>query len=318
MFRSTTTALALAVALSATTSAHADQFVRVGGGLAGTYPIFAAKLVELINANIPDVRANVVAGDIEKSLIELNGGELEIALAPTFTTRQIYDGNGSLGLATENVRHIMTLYGSYIQPIARPDGVDSLDALDDGANRVWMGQSSGFFYQVFNPMMEASGVTPASIESAGGVVEAYGYIDQVQGFQDGRLDAGVFAGPAPYSLMLQIEQSPGFKLIPMDDASLDRLEEMLPGIGRAIIPAGSYNGQEEDVQTPFYVNHLIASTNMSDELAYQITKVLYDNVEQFHGLFPASEEIDQADVLQYNVIPVHPGAQQFFDEVGAQ
>ena len=310
--------MGVAVASMLAVPAKAEEFVRVGGGLAGTYPIFAAKLVELINENIDGVTANVVSGNVEKSQIGIQSGELTLNIAPTFNSKQIFDGNGSLGVATPDVRHVITLYGSPIQPVAKPDGPDSIAELDDGSNRVWMGQKSGFFYQVYAPIMEAAGTSPEAIEAAGGVIEEYGYLDEVQGFQDGRLDAGIFAGPVPYGLLMQIAETPGFKLIGMSEGELDKLEELLPGMGRVTVPAGSYPGQDNDVMLPFYVNHLVANANADPDLIYQVAKLIYENHKEFHGLFAGSEEIDDQEVLRYNVLPVHPAAQKFFDEVGAK
>lgn len=308
---------AVAASMMAAPVAAADTFVRIGGGLAGTYPVFAAKLAELINENIDGVTANVVSGNVEKSQIGIQTGELTLNIAPTFNTKQIFDGNGSLGVATPDVRHVITLYGSPIQPVATPDGPKNIAELASGPNRVWMGQKSGFFYQVYEPIMQAAGISPEDIEAAGGVIEEYGYLDEVQGFQDGRLDAGIFAGPVPYGLLLQIADKPGFRLIGMSDEELDRLEEILPGMGRITVPAGSYEGQDQDVMLPFYVNHLVANVNADEELIYQITKLMYEQFSEFHGLFAGSEEIDDQDVLQYNVLPVHPASERFYKEVGA-
>jgi len=299
-------------------SAQAETFVRIGGGLAGTYPVFAAKLAELINEKIPDVKANVVSGNVEKSQIGIQTKELDLNIAPTFNSKQIFDGKGSLGVPTPDVRHVITLYGSSIQPVAKKGGVTSLGQLKDGSNRVWMGQKSGFFYQILEPMLEASGVSVADIEGAGGVIEEYGYLQETQGFQDGRLDAGVFAGPVPYGLLLQIEKTPGFQLIGMDDESLTNLEKAMPGMARREIAAGSYDGQTEAVTTPYYVNHLVANVNADPDLIYQVTKLMYENYKDFHGLFAGAEEIDDKDVLIHNVLPVHPAAEKYFMEVGAK
>lgn|GEM_PF-1210282 len=314
LYRSALLAGALA---TAAVPASAEEFVRVGGGLAGTLPIFAAKLVELIHENVPDVKANVVSGDIEKSLIQVEAGEMDVMISPTFQTKQVFDGNGSLGMATPKLRHLITLYGANIQPVAKAGGVTTLPELAEGQNRVWTGQKSGFFYQVYAPMMEATGISVDDITKAGGVIETYGYLDEVQGFQDGRLDAGIFAGPTPYGLLMQIEDNPGFQLIEMSDADLKKLEEILPGMGSRVIPAGTYKGQDKDIATPYYVNQLVVSEDMSDDMAYTITKIMYENADSFHGLFAGSEEIDNKDVTAYNKIPLHPGAEKFYKEVGA-
>ena len=163
--------MGVAVASMLAVPAKAEVFVRVGGGLAGTYPIFAAKLVELINENIDGVTANVVSGNVEKSQIGIQSGELTLNISPTFNSKQIFDGNGSLGVATPDVRHVITLYGSPIQPVAKPDGPDSSAERDDGSTRVWMGQQAGYIYQDYAPIMEAAGTSPEAIEAAGGVIE---------------------------------------------------------------------------------------------------------------------------------------------------
>lgn len=318
MFGRLTKAVGLAAILFAGTAQADDKFVRIGGGLAGTYPIFAAKLAELINEKIPGVTANVVSGNVEKSQIGIETGDLDLNIAPTFNSAIIFKGKGSLGVPTPNVRHIITLYGSPIQAVARKGGITSLDQLDDGPNKVWMGQKSGFFYQVFEPMLIASGTSVAAIEAAGGVIEEYGYLQEVQGFQDNSLDAGVFAGPVPYGLLLQIEKTPGFQLVGMSAAALDKLAELLPGMARVEIPAGSYDGQDKAIMAPYYVNHLVANANADPELIYAVTKLIYENYAEFHGLFAGSEEIDNKNVLQHNVLPVHPAAEKFYAEVGAK
>ncbi len=85
-----------------------------------------------------------------------------------------------------------------------------------------------------------------------------------------------------------------------------------------MIPAGSYEGQDADVNAPFYVNHLVASVDADPDLIYKVTKIMYEQHEAFHGLFPGAEEIDDKDVFAHNVLPVHPAAQKFYDEVGAK
>ncbi len=309
-------ALALALGLSAASIAHAEQFIRVGGGLAGTYPLFAAKLVELINKNIPDVKAAVVSGETEKSQIGLEKGSINFNISYTYVTKYIYDGKASLKLPTPKVRHVITMYGSSLQTVAKKDGVTDLRELTKKPLRVWMGAKNGFFYQLAEPVMRAHGFGVDDVKSAGGVIETFGYGDTVQAFQDGRLDVSFFAGPVPYGLALQVEQSPGFHLLDMDDAALSKLEELLPGMTRTVIPAGSYKGQVKDAHVPYFVNQLTTSTNTPDEIVYQVTKIMYEQYKAFHGLFPGSEEIDDKDPLAHNLVPVHPGAERYYKEIG--
>ncbi len=45
---------------------------------------------------------------------------------------------------------------------------------------------------------------------------------------------------------------------------------------------------------------------------------MYEQYQAFHGLFAGAEEIDNQGVLMHNVLPVHPAAEKFYKEVGAE
>ncbi len=305
----------LAFGLAGTAQAD-ERFVRVGGGVTGTYPLFGAKLSQLINDNIADVRASVVPGDSEPAQVMLETGELDFNIAYTWLTKKIYDGKGGLGIPTPKARHVITLYGSALQIIARPDTITNLAQLTEDRYRVWVGPESFIFSQLVKPTIEAHGITLEDIRAAGGVTETMGYAAEVQAFQDGKLDVGFFAGGVPYGLLQQVERAPGFTLIGLDAPTLARLAELLPGIDGQVIPAGTYAGQDEDVLAPHFVNHLVTSAEVPEALVYQVTKLMYERYAEFHGLFPGAEEIDAEEPLANNRLPLHPGAERFYREVG--
>lgn len=306
---------AAAIALIAGT-AQAKEFVRIGGGLAGTYPLFAAKLSELINDNVEGVRAAVVPSDSEQAQAMLQLGELDLNIAYTWLVKKIADGNGAYGMPAPDARHIITLYGSALHMVAVPGTIESLYELDDKPVRVWTGPESQFFYQIIAPVVQAHGLEMSAISAAGGVTETMDYGGELQAFQDGRLDVGFFSGGVPYGMLQQIERTPGFTMLGLDEEALANLQEIVPGMGHLTIPAGTYLNQEEDVVTPYYVNQLVASVNTSDDLVYEVTKIMMEQYAEFHGIFPGSEEIDDVDPFAFNEVPLHPGAERYYREIG--
>ena len=297
-------------------TASAQQLLRVNGGLAGTYPLFAAKMAELINKNISDVRAASVAGDSVKAQIDIQNGEVHYKIGYTYDVKRIADGMSTVPIKTPNVCHIMTLYGSGLYAVAKTDGIKSLRELSEGTYRIWTGAKTGFFFNLIAPAMEANGVDILEVEARGSILESFGYGTTVQAFQDRRLDLTFFSGGVPYSLMLQLEQSPGFHLISWDNAALTKLNQIRPGITRGVVKAGSYVGQDEDVNVPWYYNQVVTSSELSDDLTYQVTKVMNEQAGEFHGLFPGSEEIGVNDVLEHNKVPVCEGSKRYYREIG--
>ena len=307
---------ATVLAMSVAGGAQAQQLLRVNGGLAGTYPLFAAKLVELINKNVDGVKAASVSGDSVKAQIDIQNGEVHYKIGYTYDVKRIADGASTVPIKTPDVCHIMTLYGSGLYAVAKTDGIKDLRELANGKYRMWTGAKTGFFFNLISPALEAHGVDIAKIEKDGTILESFGYGATVPAFQDRRLDLTFFSGGIPYSLMMQLEGTPGFHLINWDDEALDKLTALRPGIYRGVVPAGTYKGQTKDVNVPWYVNQLVTSSKLPDDLTYQVTKVMNEQSKEFHGLFGGSEEIGVNDPLSNNAVPVCEGAKKYYREKG--
>ena len=149
---------ATVLAMSITGGAQAQELLRVNGGLAGTYPLFAAKLTELINKNIPDVKAAAVSGDSVKAQIDIQNGEVHYKIGYTYDVKRIADGLSTVPIKTPDVCHIMTLYGSGLYAVSKTDGIKDLRELANGKYRMWTGSKTGFFYNLISPALEAHDV----------------------------------------------------------------------------------------------------------------------------------------------------------------
>jgi TRAP transporter TAXI family solute receptor len=298
-------------------AAAAEEFFRIGSGLAGTYPLFGAKLAELINSNIPGLKAATISGGSEANQVKIEKGEVQAMISYTFVVKRIHDGKGALNFPTPGARHVMTLYGSSMMPIAQKDsGITSLAQLKEKPHRIWRGSRASVFFPLITEALAAHGVSEDDVNKVGGIIESFGYRDTVQAFQDGRLDVAFYAGPTPYSLMLQLESNPGYNLLSFGDKALENMATALPGLGRTVIPAGTYKGQTADAHVPYFVNQLIVGAQVPEETVYKVTKLMNEQFKAFHGIFPGAEEILPDEPLAYNQVPIHPGAERYYREVG--
>ena len=83
------------------------------------------------------------------------------------------------------------------------------------------------------------------------------------------------------------------------------------------IPAGTYNGVDEDAATVSVRATLIASADLSDEVVYELTKALFENQEAMATAHAKFEELSLETALDGIDVEFHPGAQQYYEEVGA-
>ena len=84
----------------------------------------------------------------------------------------------------------------------------------------------------------------------------------------------------------------------------------------AKIPAGTYQGQEGDVGTVAIVNFLVTHSDVSDEMAYQMTKLLFENLPELEAAHKAAKQIKLENALNGMPVPLHPGAERYYKEKG--
>ena len=292
-----------------------NRFIRIGAGITGTYPVFAAKLAELINNNIEGVHASTKSGSDYSILLQQK--QLEIFISYTFSVKLNEQGKTATAYPTPDVRHVMTLYGSALQVTTPRNGpIHSFKDLERGGFRIFRGTRTAVTYEMVEASLLAHGLDSAELIKEGNIFESYSFGDQLMAMQDGRLDISFYSGPVPYGNIVQMNQTPGIRLLNFDDAAMDRMEELLPGISRTVIPAGSYEGQDQPIQAPYVVNQLVVHADLPDDFVYQLTKLMNERYEAFHGLFPGSREVSPNEPLKLNKIKVHPGAERYYREIG--
>lgn len=298
-------------------SAQAEQFVRIGSGLAGSYPVFGAKLAELFNKHVPGVKASTFAGPTGQSLVKLQRGEAEVVLSYTFESDSARRGENALKTPAPDLRHLMTTYGATHVALARP-GVEikSLADLKAKPYRVWLGPKSSVFWPLNLAALAAHGVTPDDIVKAGGVINSAGYGTLMQAFKDGQVDVGFMSGPTPYSLMMELDRGAGFQLLPYSAAALAKFNETLPGTATFTMPAGTYKSVGSAMTVPYVVNHVVVSAKLPDDTVYSMAKTLVEHHKELHGLFAGASEISPDKALLHNKLPLHPGAQRYYREAG--
>jgi hypothetical protein len=82
--------------------------------------------------------------------------------------------------------------------------------------------------------------------------------------------------------------------------------------------AGIYEGVEEPVPTIAVPNVLVVNAAMDEELAYQITMNMFENVDELIAVHPAANDTTVEFSLGATPIPLHPGALRYYEETGAE
>lgn len=141
--------------------------------------------------------------------------------------------------------------------------------------------------------------------------------------QDGQFD--VFMRPAAVgsASIEQLGAQRKFRLLPLTDENLQseawKEHAKKPWNFNGVIPAGTYAGQvNNDRDIIVAVNSMQVSVHkdMSEEDAYKLTKVFFDNAEEAKNTVATLKQFDENKPFLGMNIPLHPGALKYFRERG--
>lgn len=82
------------------------------------------------------------------------------------------------------------------------------------------------------------------------------------------------------------------------------------------IPAETYPGQAEEIQTIAQPNFLATHADLPEDDVYQITKTIYENLAFLQAIHPATKAMALDQAIAGLPVPLHPGAAKYYKEQG--
>ena len=333
-FSSKLIAAGFAGLLAATSVAQAQtpSFFRIGTGSAGgTYFPIGGTIANGISAppgsrpcdkggqcGVPGLIA--IAQSTTASVFNnaaVQNGELEAGMAAADVTRSMYMGSGKFeGKPHEKLRIVANLYPEDLH-LVLPKGQTINDLSDLEGKRVGIAQAGSGTQVAVLQMLEAWGITRDNIEEA-----ELNNSQSAERLADGQLDAYFYAAGWPVAAMVQLASTKGMNLHSFTEADMQKINSIIPAYIPSKIPGGVYEGVANDSLTPAVSALLVVSSDQSEELIYGITKALWnDNTRKLldngHAKGKQITLETALDGVQALGVPLHPGAEKFYKEVGA-
>jgi uncharacterized protein len=131
------------------------------------------------------------------------------------------------------------------------------------------------------------------------------------------LDVVVYSVSHPNGLIHDVTRTCRGRLVDVSGAAIDRMLSEYREYERAVIPGGTYADNPADVRTFGIRAVVVTSPRVSDTMAYELTRAVFDNFDAFQRLHPAFATLSVADMVHVRGrAPVHPGAMRYYRERG--
>ena len=285
------------------------------GGTGGVYYPYGGGIAQVLTAHLPNVEATAeVTGASVDNLKFLKQGTSDIAFTMGDAAQDAAAGRDVFAqFGAVPARALAVLYTNPMHLVTRSDtGITKL--ADLRGRVVSIGTPGGGGTAQAERILTAAGIDPKKDVRP----QYLGVAQAVDALKDGKLDAFFWSGGVPTASILDLVNTPGItaRLLPLD--------ETLPALQRAygnelyyrtVIPKDAYK-QPQDIPVVGVANMLVVSDTMPEQLAYDITKTLFEQQATLASIHPQARELALDKALTGATVPFHPGAIRYYRERG--
>jgi uncharacterized protein len=312
-FRSIGAAIALAAIVATTTSsAGAQQFVNVlTGGTSGVYYPLGVAIANIFGEKIPGVKTQVQATKASvENLVLLQQGRGEIAFTLGDSLKAAWQGDEEAGFKAklDKLRTIGAIYPNYIQIVATADsGIKTLADLK--GKKLSVGAPKSGTELNSRAILAAAGLSYKDL----GKVEYLPFAESVDLMKNRQLDATLQSAGLGVASLKDLSTSTEITVVSVPKLVVDKIGAPFVAV---IIPANTYTGQDKDVPTAAVVNYLVTSSAVSDDLAYRMTKLVFESLPELANAHASGKQIKLETAAAGSPVPLHPGAIRYYKEKG--
>jgi len=301
-----------ALAFTASPAPGAEQLVKVlTGSTRSAYYQLGIALADNIGKTLK-VRTSVEAtkGPVE-SLDLLQSGNGAIAFALGDSLSDAWKGRKDAGFKTplDKLRGIAAIYPSYIHIIARSDsGIKTL--ADLRGKRVSVGLPKSPIELNARTLFTAAGLSYSDLATT----EYFPLGESIELIKERQIDAMLVSTGLGAFTLRDLAKAQPVVVVSIPAEVIQRADDhaYIP----ATIPANTYPGQTADVPTAAVQNYVVTSADVSAEVVFGITSALWTGLEQLVAAHPEAKAIDFKRALDGMPVPLHPGAEKYYREMG--
>jgi len=249
----------------------------------------------------------------EENLREIEAGVLESGFSQSDIAYWAYRGEELFltGGPLKSLRAIANLYPETIHLVVRSDaGIAAVP--DIKGKRISLDRPGSGTRVDANLVLKAFGLSDSEFESF-----AMGAGAAADALRAGEIDGFFFVAGTPATAVLELAEAALIDLVPITGPEIDKLLEEVPFFAKQALPAGAYPGIP-DIATLSVGAQWVVSERVPEETVYQITRALWHPTTRqlLDKGHPKGRQIVVEQALDGLGIPLHPGAERYYREIG--
>jgi len=303
-------ALALTTVMGGASGASAQTSLVLGtASVGGTYYVYGGVVAQILTDK---ARLQIIPQQTQgpnQNVIMIDDGKIGLGMTTMGVALQAMQGSATWtkGKKYEGIRALFPMYDTPMQCVSlAKSGITSFKQLE--GKTVGVGPKAGTAGTYF-PMIFDALAMKVSVRNGQSV-------DMGNQLKDGLLDAFCFGAGAPIPAFSELDAEQKVVFYTWTPDEIARIRKSMMEFTDSTIPKGTYKQQTTDQKTVGLYNFAITSKDMSDDMAFLITKTVLENNAAMLRAHAAAKDTIAANATRNTFLPFHPGAVRYYKEKG--
>lgn len=298
-----------------TTGCSRQETIRFGAaGVGGMYYPFANAFTELASKDKMGINWKVksTAGSAA-NLRLLSDNYIELGIAQADLIEDAYYGKGSFHSGKyRGYKAVASLYPEACQIVVRKDSdITSLDDLE-GKN-VSVGEEESGTERNATQILEMCGLPDNLVNT-----KNLDYTDAADQLAEKKIDAFFCTAGICTTVIEELTKECDIRLLEIPESCRQKLKKAYSFYDDYVIPAGTYSGQTEDIQTISVQSVLLASSTLSEKTVQKLTASLFKHIKDIQYSISINLQLTPQEAVKGITIPFHPGAETYYKLEGVE
>jgi TRAP transporter TAXI family solute receptor len=289
----------------------ANNLVLATGGTAGTYYPLGGAMAKIWNSKIKDMNVTAqTTGASAENVRLINKKEVELALVQSDTLDFAFNAKEAFKEPLKGMNAIAVLYPEIIQVVV--GAASPIKSIADlKGKKVGVGAPGSGTEANFRQLLDAYGMKKEDVNA-----QFLSFAESAEAYKDKHIDAFIVTAGIPNSGIMDVATQNEIRILNIPANAAAKLTKKYPFLAAVKVPANTYKGQTTEVATMAVNAVLIAGSSMSNEIAYNLTKALFDNQAELATAHAKGREVSLKYAVKGVSIPYHPGAVKYYKEKG--
>ena len=300
------------LAMTAPEALAANTLTLATGGTTGTYYAVGGVMATVLNPLLENSSLTVTSTGASKANIQLIDDEdADLGIVQNdvmyyaYTGTDLFEDEGSY----DTFQAIAGLYDETVQIVTCDSSIATV--ADLAGKTVSVGDAgSGTEFNA----KQILGAYDLSFDDIKVVNASFG--DSAESLKDGKIDAAFVVAGAPTTAVVDLATVKDVSLVELDAEHIEKLQSDYDFFTETVIPADTYKGVSEDATTVSVRATLIASSELDEDVVYELLAAMFDNQDALIAGHSKFEFLNLEDAVKGISVPFHAGAAKYYEEQG--